>query len=377
MESSLNNNEIKLTSIKQINLFLDSIGGRNFFLNFNNKYLIKSTNESEIMFYNNINNIPYSNKTNNFCPKFYGIIKRDSPEFLIIREYYFQCKEFFISYCIDNKIEGKDIYIGAEENADELLDAFINNQENELEKRDRQIKNSNNFIGKKEKINYDESLFTEIKEKINYIKNNSIERYKWILYWFIKYNYKFLLSDFVIIENIIVNMNEPSILDIKLGHALKISKKTRKPKEFKGISKMTGCRLMGILKKNSFINRYYCRLLSDNEYLMEFKHYFSNKELIESTINKINSFINDITLLLNKHGVKFKLKFSSILFAYDNSKESDKNIDIKIKLIDFYYINENIENIENIENNDDIVGSNILKCLKNLIDLLKKIKEEI
>jgi hypothetical protein len=57
--------------IENFNLYLNIIGGHSLFIEIDKKYLIKSSNESEINFYK-------FSSIKKFTPKFFGIIEKNS-----------------------------------------------------------------------------------------------------------------------------------------------------------------------------------------------------------------------------------------------------------------------------------------------------------
>ena len=107
-------------------------------------------------------------------------------------------------------------------------------------------------------------------------------------------------------------MEDPAILDIKLGSAKKISKENHKVKIYKGACNEIGCRIMGIQKGEIFKNRYFTRNFTVQEFKKSIFEFFINrKEFVEKTYNEIQFLIKDV------ENFEKEFKYSSLLIAYD------------------------------------------------------------
>ena len=153
-------------------------------------------------------------------------------------------------------------------------------------------------------------------------------------------------------------MINPSILDIKLGAAPKISKENNKIKIFGGAYYDIGCRIMGIQRKNYFKNKYDTKIYNLTYFKQEIKEFFHNKKtLINYSLITIDKLIKEIN-----EKIKMNLKFSSLLILFDDTLEN--NDKIILNLIDFSFF-------DNILSNSDLILS-----INNFDNILKEIKNE-
>ena len=80
----------------------------------------------------------------------------------------------------------------------------------------------------------------------DYLKNVDETKLKWIIFSFIKWNHLYLQNDFIVIENLLSDINSPAIVDFKLGKEEKIGKeKTSMEKIKHSTSNKYGFRMMG------------------------------------------------------------------------------------------------------------------------------------
>ena len=326
-------NKIQL-NIDNFNLYLNSVGGHSLFIEISRKYLIKSSNESEINFYCFIN----QNKKTfhaNTIPNFKGVIRQKTKYFKLIENYVNQCKTFFRNYLNENKINAKDIDIEKDIKFNEIFNSFL-----------------------KEKDIYTiydlNPSFKKLKENLN---GFSKEKLKWILFSFVKWRENFLKNDFLVLENLTYEMQSPAIIDIKLGSAKKFSKENHKEKTYEGASNKIGCRIMGIQKGEIFKNRYYTRNLSEEYFQKEIFEFFKDKkELVKKTFEESQYLIKEVKQF------DMEFKYSSLLIAYDDKDESIN----AINLIDFSFFE------KGTNTNDSTI--NLIKSIENFIEILKKIR---
>lgn len=195
--------------IENFNLYLNIIGGHSLFIEIDKKYLIKSSNESEINFYK-------FSKIKKFTPKFFGIIEKNSIFFSLISDYVRQLKLFFKYFLLKYKLNENLINIENDKNFHSIFNLFIFNENKKI--------NINELLP---------SFFSLEKKLLNLYENNS-NKFKWILFWFVKWNKNFLKNHFIIIENLTNKMIKPAIIDIKLGNSPKINKISNEIKIFNG-----------------------------------------------------------------------------------------------------------------------------------------------
>jgi hypothetical protein len=326
----------KKLDINSFNLYLNSVGGHSLFIEISPNLLIKSSNDSEIDFYKYINK---SNIKSSFSPEFIGVISKNSYNFNLIKNYIEQCLIFFKIYINKFNIKAENINIENDEKFGKIFSDFISN-------------NNNN---KNIKLN---RSFDYLERTLNKLFKENINKFKWILFWFIKWNKQFLLKNFLVLKNLTYKMIKPTILDIKLGASPKISKDNGEIKIFGGAFNDIGCRIMGIQKEKYFKNKYDTKNYNLIYFKQEIKEFFHNKTtLINISLNKINKLIKEIN-----ENIKFKLIFSSLLILFDDT--INNNDKIIINLIDFSFF-------EKIESNNDLISS-----INNFVRILNEIKED-
>ena len=323
--------------INSFSLYLNSVGGHSLFIEISPQYLIKSSNENEINFYS----LTHNNFKFNYYPKFLGIISQGTEQFQIIENYVFQCKIFFKNFILKMNIKSEDINIENDIKFNSIFETFI--QENF---QNIQINSSFNKLEKR---------------LVNYYKN-SRNKLKWILFSFLKWNNSFLNNNFIIMKNLTFNMENPAILDIKLGTSPKISKENNLIKNYDGAHKEIGCRIMGIQKGNVFKHRYNTKNYSLNEFKEEISLFFKNNhELINNTIDEALNIISEI---ISKF--KFNIKFSSLLLCYDDNNKFGK---VYANLIDFTFVGE--DNKNNCDVNRDLISA-----IKNFVFILNELQSK-
>lgn len=313
--------------IENFNLYLNIIGGHSLFIEIDKKYLIKSSNESEINFYK-------FSKIKKFTPKFFGIIEKNSIFFSLISDYVRQLKLFFKYFLLKYKLNENLINIENDKNFHSIFNSFIFNENKKI--------NINELLP---------SFFSLEKKLLNLYENNS-NKFKWILFWFVKWNKNFLKNHFIIIENLTNKMIKPAIIDIKLGNSPKINKISNEIKIFNGAINEIKCRIMGIQKENIFFNKYDTKNFNLKEFKEILNVFFDKKDLIKMILFKIVKIIDEIK------NVKININFSSLLIIYD---ENDENSKILLNLIDFSFVEENKNN-------------NLIEPIKNFMNILKEIE---
>jgi len=336
--NELNNNTFNYKlDINSFNLYLNSVGGHSLFIEIAPNLLIKSANDLEIQFYQYLNN---SKIKTSFTPEFKGVIDQHSYNFNLIKNYIEQCLFFFIKYIIKLNINPEYINIENDEKFTKIFYDFISN---------------NNINQKNIKLN---KSFENLENNLNKLNNENCNKFKWILFWFIKWNNQFLQKKFLVLQNLTYKMINPSILDIKLGASPKISKENNKIKIFGGAYYEIGCRIMGIQRKNYFKNKYDTKNYDLSKFKQEIKEFFHNKKtLINYSLIIIEKLNKEIT-----EKIKMKLKFSSLLILFDDTK--DNNNKIILNLIDFSFFDNNLSN------------SDLISSINNFANLLNEIKNE-
>ena len=163
-------------------------------------------------------------------------------------------------------------------------------------------------------------------------------------------------DDYLILENLLLNFQYPSILDIKLGTRLydNFASSLKKSKTIE-MSKNTtsgsfGLRISGMRKDNLNIKDKDGRKYSKKEFLNKMNLFFDKKNVVNKSIKKVNELIK-----LLRVDPKYRLYSSSLLVIYDDTN-------ITIKLIDFAHarLGSSEENIK------DLIFS-----LNNLRNILK------
>ena len=343
MDNKINFNDVNnkpfnyKLDINSFNLYLNSVGGHSLFIEISPNLLIKSANDLEIKFYQYLNK---SNIKTSFTPEFKGVIEQYSYNFNLIKNYIEQCLFFFIKYIIKLNIKPENINIENDEKFTKIFTDFISN---------------NNITQKNIKLN---KSFENLEKNLNKLNQENYNKFKWILFWFIKWNNQFLLKKFLVLQNLTYQMINPSILDIKLGAAPKISKENNKIKIFGGAYYDIGCRIMGIQRKNYFKNKYDTKIYNLTYFKQEIKDFFHNKKtLINYSLITIDKLIKEIN-----EKIKMNLKFSSLLILFDDTLEN--NDKIILNLIDFSFF-------DNILSNSDLILS-----INNFANILKEIKNE-
>ena len=330
-----NNINLNIDSFK---LYLNSVGGHSLFIEISKEYLIKSSNQSEINFYCFIQ----QNKENfrkETIPHFKGVIRQNTKNFDLIVNYVNQCKTFFRNYLKENKIKSSDIELEKDSKFNEIFKSFLKEKDIFL------LKDLN-------------PSFKKLKEKL---KTFSKDKLNWILFSFVKWRENFLKNEFIILENLTYDMEDPAILDIKLGSAIKISKENQKVKIYKGASNEIGCRIMGIQKGEIFKNRYFTRNFTVEEFKNSIFEFFINrKEFVEKTFNEIQFLIKEVEKF------KMEFKYSSLLIAYDDKNLQNVN-NYEIHLIDFSFIEKGSE--------IDKTSINLITSIKHFLQILEDMKK--
>ena len=329
------NINLNLDSFK---LYLNSVGGHSLFIEISKKYLIKSSNQNEINFYCFIQ----QNKENfrkETIPHFKGVIRQNTKNFDLIVNYVNQCKTFFRNYLKENKIKSSDIELEKDSKFNEIFKSFLKEKDIFL------LKDLN-------------PSFKKLKEKL---KTFSKDKLNWILFSFVKWRENFLKNEFIILENLTYDMEDPAILDIKLGSAIKISKENQKVKIYKGASNEIGCRIMGIQKGEIFKNRYFTRNFTVQEFKKSIFEFFINrKEFVEKTYKEIQFLIKEV----EKFDMEFK--YSSLLIAYDDKNLKNVN-NYEIHLIDFSFYEKGSE----IDN----TSINLITSIKHFLEILDEMRK--
>ena len=336
--NDVNNNSFNYKlDINSFNLYLNSVGGHSLFIEIAPKLLIKSTNDLEIKFYQYLNN---SKINPSFTPEFKGVIYQHSYNFNLIKNYIEQCLFFFIKYIIKLNIKPENINIENDEKFTKIFSDFIS---------------KNNINHKNIQLN---KSFENLENNLNKLNKENYNKFKWILFWFIKWNNQFLLKKFLVLQNLTYKMINPSILDIKLGASPKISKDNNQIKKFGKAYYDISCRIMGIQRKNYFKNKYDTKNYDLSNFKQEIKEFFHNKKKL------INYSLINIEKLKKEFNekIKMKLKFSSLLILFDDT--INNNDKIILNLIDFSFFDNNLLN------------SDLILSVNNFANLLNEIKNE-
>ena len=198
------------------------------------------------------------------------------------------------------------------------------------------------------------------------------------------FNLNLNVPPFILMEDLIYNFEQPSILDIKLGFRnwgfnIKPEKKEKLlKKSLKSTAYTLNLKIRACLWYNNFNNIYpkhkdlsYLPRNFGNNCLEEdiidlFNDFFIYNEQISYFIKKLNELINYLIKIKELFDIRFYS--SSILFFYD--KKNPLKFDCR--LIDFGKTYFNVKNQfnETIEELED----NIINGIKNLINLLEKKK---
>ena len=336
--NDVNNNSFNYKlDINSFNLYLNSVGGHSLFIEIAPDLLIKSTNDLEIKFYQYLNN---SKINPSFTPGFKGVIYQNCYNFNLIKNYIEQCLFFFIKYIIKLNIKPENINIENDEKFSKIFSDFISN---------------NNITQKNIKLN---KSFENLEKNLNKLNQENHNKFKWILFWFIKWNNQFLLKKFLVLQNLTYKMINPSILDIKLGASPKISKDNNQIKIFGKAYYDISCRIMGIQRKNYFKNKYDTKNYDLSNFKQEIKEFFHNKKKL---INYSLIIIEKLKKEINEK-IKMKLKFSSLLILFDDT--INNNDKIILNLIDFSFFDNNLSN------------SDLISSVNNFANLLNEIKNE-
>ena len=343
MDNKINFNDVNnkpfnyKLDINSFNLYLNSVGGHSLFIEISPNLLIKSANDLEIKFYQYLNK---SNIKTSFTPEFKGVIEQYSYNFNLIKNYIEQCLFFFIKYIIKLNIKPENINIENDVKFPKIFSDFISN---------------NNITQKNIKLN---KSFENLEKNLNKLNQENCNKFKWILFWFIKWNNQFLLKKFLVLQNLTYKMINPSILDIKLGASPKISKDNNQIKIFGKAYYDISCRIMGIQRKNYFKNKYDTKNYDLSNFKQEIKEFFHNKKKL------INYSLINIEKLKKEFNekIKMKLKFSSLLILFDDT--INNNDKIILNLIDFSFFDNNLLN------------SDLISSVNNFANLLNEIKNE-
>jgi hypothetical protein len=316
MDNKINFNDVNnkpfnyKLDINSFNLYLNSVGGHSLFIEISPNLLIKSANDLEIKFYQYLNK---SNIKTSFTPEFKGVIEQYSYNFNLIKNYIEQCLFFFIKYIIKLNIKPENINIENDEKFTKIFSDFIS--KNNLNHKNIQLNKS----------------FENLENNLNKLNKENYNKFKWILFWFIKWNNQFLLKKFLVLQNLTYKMINPSILDIKLGASPKISKDNNQIKIFGKAYYDISCRIMGIQRKNYFKNKYDTKNYDLSNFKQEIKEFFHNKKKL---INYSLIIIEKLKKEINEK-IKMKLKFSSLLILFDDT--INNNDKIILNLIDFSF----------------------------------------
>ena len=336
--NDVNNNSFNYKlDINSFNLYLNSVGGHSLFIEISPNLLIKSANDLEIKFYQYLNK---SNIKTSFTPEFKGVIEQYSYNFNLIKNYIEQCLFFFIKYIIKLNIKPENINIENDEKFTKIFSDFIS---------------KNNINHKNIQLN---KSFENLENNLNKLNKENYNKFKWILFWFIKWNNQFLLKKFLVLQNLTYKMINPSILDIKLGASPKISKDNNQIKIFGKAYYDISCRIMGIQRKNYFKNKYDTKNYDLSNFKQEIKEFFHNKKKL---INYSLIIIEKLKKEINEK-IKMKLKFSSLLILFDDT--INNNDKIILNLIDFSFFDNNLLN------------SDLISSVNNFANLLNEIKNE-
>ena len=336
--NDVNNNSFNYKlDINSFNLYLNSVGGHSLFIEIAPNLLIKSTNDLEIKFYQYLNN---SKINPSFTPKFKGVIYQNCYNFNLIKNYIEQCLFFFIKYIIKLNIKPENINIENDEKFTKIFSDFIS---------------KNNINHKNIQLN---KSFENLENNLNKLNKENYNKFKWILFWFIKWNNQFLLKKFLVLQNLTYKMINPSILDIKLGASPKISKDNNQIKIFGKAYYVISCRIMGIQRKNYFKNKYDTKNYDLSNFKQEIKEFFHNKKKL---INYSLIIIEKLKKEINEK-IKMKLKFSSLLILFDDT--INNNDKIILNLIDFSFFDNKLSN------------SDLISSVNNFANLLNEIKNE-
>lgn len=370
-DSSLNkvHNNMRLKepfsfSIDDCFLYLNIVGGHSLFIQIPPNFLIKSTCENEILFYKTSQSFVSSDVQHNYFPKFIGTISKNTQKFEIIENYVSQCKIFFKNFLIKNNYKASELNIEGDKNFLESFQNFIREPDNQggREKKSKEVYNKifHDECSKNPEIQLNNS-FKLLEKNLNAIPKNKL---RWILFWFIKWKDNFLTNDYLILENLVYDMHNPAILDVKIGSSPRISKEN-KIKKFSGAINEIGCRIMGCQKNFLFKNRYDTRDYTVEQFKEEIFNFFKiekENKIDVSLVSKVVREIGNVEQII-KVNQNFLMKFSSLLIAYDYGRENK----LKINLIDFSYYEEN-PNVDKY----NLIKNDFIQSLRNFATILKK-----
>jgi hypothetical protein len=286
---------------KEIDLFLNMIGGHNYILKIGGGKLIKAVEKSEIEFYENFSSLTvgqqeiFNNQLTNIeegkinsctedknCKNKFYLNENSVKSNLQTQIKEIQQINLFPKYFgYWNKISNPDVFNIIEKFTkfvDNIFYEFILNLQQEnpefLENLNYscvsqdQAKNSSEFKEKLKLFFAEKNIFKENNENVKNsiivfensdnkykdvefrfnlksLRNLNEKKLKWIVFWYIKKRKNLIKDNFVILEDLTYNMNLPAILDIKIGLIKKISKKDYNLKIIPESSLELGFRIMG------------------------------------------------------------------------------------------------------------------------------------
>ena len=222
-------------NLDNISLHLHVVGGHSLMLKSSDgKRIIKASSQKEIEFYEYSKTL--DKRIYEFSPVYYGKISKSDgflyiiiENFKLIEDYLKLCCIYFKSIIL-NKYSYIDFNIEKDEEFKEKFDSFLKIDDNGYNKH----KLPNGYISK---------MFEYLDEYLSKVSENKI---KWIVFSFIKWNHLYLQNDFIVIENLLSGINEPAIIDFKLGKEEKVGKeKTSMDKIKQSTSHKYGFRIMG------------------------------------------------------------------------------------------------------------------------------------
>lgn len=346
--------EFQVTDIlpEGISIYLNMIGGHSFFVSYQKKYLFKRVKERELKFYEYLINNNIDSPHLLHC---YGFIKQGTKQHDYIVNYKNKCDNY-----IKRLIKLFDI----------KLDDVNIQHDIMFEQKFRDFTNEKNNVHNCEEL---DNSFNDLKDQLIYIRDNNINKFFWIFYWYIKWEQQFVNDNFIILDNLDYNKEEPTTIDIKVGEEKKISKKSSKAKIYKGAHESFGCRIMGIYKKNlKFKSRFVTKIYDAKEFMEELNTYFEQRQHIIDTVIKIIEDIIDFV----EDKLYLKIYFASILISYDNINDKKEP---SVKLIDFELTN--CSNTNNYEiypvkgkEAETDYNAKFISALTKLIKALKSLK---
>jgi hypothetical protein len=146
----------------------------------------------------------------------------------LIDDYLRLCCIYF-KYVIQTKFNHIDFNIEKDQEFEEKFEKFLKDENYQI----RENITNEKLI----------KMFEYLDEYLSRVSENKI---KWIIFAFIKWNHLYMQNDFIVIENLLSGINDPAIIDFKLGKEEKVGKeKTSLEKIKQSTSHKYGFRIMG------------------------------------------------------------------------------------------------------------------------------------